>query len=235
MTATTRNSWQTCSRASCLPGSRHAGHVGLRKEYESNCGELNEWTVPEAFGEIELIEDLRVRWMKSMPFITSSVAVRTQHLRRMRPCFVEGESQGEDLDLWFRVADETAIALVHAPLSRVRVGSPVPSRRAHTRRSAPFRCRMRQHALDGTIPHRHRHSALWFVDQQEITLAREVIADGHRRAALRGLRARESRPLTMRWQMTLLMALLLPANVADRWQRWRVRSSNPFAQQGTLQ
>jgi hypothetical protein len=161
--------------------------------------------------------------------------VRTEHLRRMRPCFVEGESQGEDLDLWFRLADETAVALVHAPLVAFRVAVPGSLTAAHTRGLAPFMFRMRQHALDGTIPPKHRRSALWFVDQQEITLAREVLADGNRRDALRALMRARNAALTMRWQMTLLMALLLPANVADRWQRWRVRSSNPLAHQGTLQ
>ena len=94
---------------------------------------------------------------------------------------------------------------------------------------------MREHALNGTISPQHKRSALWFVDQQEITLARELLVDGKRRDALRALLRARNAATGARWHMTLLMALLLPANVTDRWQRWRVRRcTDPFAQQGTL-
>jgi len=208
--------------------------TGFRLVYESDGGDLDEWPVPEAFCEIELIEDLRARWMKSMPFFTSSLAVRTERLRQMRPCFVEGESHGEDLDLWFRLADETAVALAHVPLAAYRVAVPGSLTEAQPPGLAPFMLRMRQRALDGTIPSRHRHSALWFVAQQEITLARELLAAGRRRDALRCLLRARHAAGGRRWQLTALMALLLPANVADRWQRWRLRSADQFAQQGTL-
>jgi glycosyltransferase involved in cell wall biosynthesis len=207
--------------------------LGFRQVYESNGGDLNEWTVPDTFCKIELIKDLRARWMKSMPFITSSVAVRTERLRQMRPCFVEGESHGEDLDLWFRLADETAVALGHAPLVAFRAEVPGSLTAAHPRALAPFMLRMREHALDGTIPSRHRRSALWYVAQQEITLARELLAEGERYEALRCLLRARRAAISMRWQFTLVM-LLLPARVAERWQHWRVRSSDQFAQQGTL-
>lgn len=208
--------------------------TSFRLVYESDGGDLDEWPVPEAFCEIEQIDDLRARWMKSMPFFTSSVAVRTERLRQMQPCFVEGESHGEDLDLWFRVADETPVALAHAPLAAYRVAVPGSLTATQPRALAPFMLRMRQRALDGTIPPHHRHSALWFVAQQEVTLARELLAAGRRREALRCLLRARHAAAGRRWQLTALMALLLPANVADRWQRWRLRAADQFAQQGTL-
>jgi hypothetical protein len=72
------------------------------------------------------------------------------------------------------------------------------------------------------------------VAQQEITLARELLAVGQRREALYCLLRARRAAISMRWLFTVVMALLLPANVAGRWQRWRVRSSDQFAQQGTL-
>jgi glycosyltransferase involved in cell wall biosynthesis len=205
--------------------------TGFRQVYESDSDDLDEWQVPESFGEVELIEDLRVRWMKSIPFFTSSLAVRTERLRQMRPCFVEGESHGEDLDLWFRLADETPVALARAPLAAYRVAVDGSLTAAHPRALAPFMLRMREHALDGTIPSEHRRSALWYVDQQEITLARELLADGNRLDAWRALMRARHAATSVRWQFTVVMALLLPANIADRWQRWRVRSSDQFAQE----
>lgn len=208
--------------------------TGFRQVYESNGDDMDEWAVPEAFCEVELIEDLRSRWMKSMPFFTSSVAVRTSRLQQMRPCFVEGESHGEDLDLWFRLADETPVALAHAPLAAYRVAVPGSLTAAQPSGLAPFMMRMRQRALDGTIPPRHRRAALWFVAQQEVTLARELLAAGQRREAVRCLMRARHAAGGRRWQLTVLMALFLPANVADSWQRWRVRSADQFTQQGTL-
>jgi glycosyltransferase involved in cell wall biosynthesis len=195
----------------------------------------DEWLLPEAFCEIELIEDLRVRWMKNQPFFTSSVAVRAARLKAMQPCFAVGESFGEDLDLWFRVADETPVALVHAPLAAYRVavaGSLAAKGRWND--LPPYLVRMRAHARDGSVPARFRRSALWFVAQQEITIARDELAAGRRREALRWLLSARYAATGRRWQITFLMALLAPAKVAERWQRWRLNNADAFAQQGTL-
>ncbi len=209
--------------------------TGFVRINRNDGGAIEPWPLPEAFCEVEPIEDLRGRWMQGNPFFTSSVAVRAIRLHRMQPCFVEGESFGEDLDLWFRLADETPIALVHAPLAAYRAdvaGSltdGVPGRQL-----PPFLERMRQRALNGTMTPQHSRSALWFVAQQEITLARELIAEGRRREALGWLARARIAASGRRWQLTALMALLMPARLADRWQRWRIRSAGAFAQQGTL-
>jgi hypothetical protein len=193
------------------------------------------WLLPEAFCEFELIDDLRDRWMRNQPFFTSSVAVRASRLRAMQPCFAVGESFGEDLDVWFRVADQTPVALVHAPLAAYRVAvSDSLAAKGRWNDLPPSLLRMRQQALDGTIPARFRHSARWFVAQQEITIARDELAAGRRREALRWLMSARYAATGRRWQITFLMALLAPAQVAERWQRWRLRNADQFAQEGTL-
>jgi glycosyltransferase involved in cell wall biosynthesis len=209
--------------------------TGFVKVDESLGADLEPWAVPETFCEVELVDDLRERWMKGHPFFTSSVAVRAERLRAMQPCFAEGESYGEDLDLWFRLADETPVALVHAPLAAYRTavtGSLTAGARVDV--LPPFLVRMRKRALAGEIPDRHRHAALWFVAQQEITIAREMLAAGRRRDAMRWLVQARHAAGGRRWQITALMTLLMPAQVAGRWQKWRVRSTDTFAQQGTL-
>jgi cellulose synthase/poly-beta-1,6-N-acetylglucosamine synthase-like glycosyltransferase len=208
--------------------------TNFAKVDERDAGNIEPWALPDAFCEIELVEDLRSRWMRQHPFFTSSVAVRTARLQAMQPCFAVGESYGEDLDLWFRVADETPLALANVPVAAYRTcvtGSLTSV--ATLDRLPPFLVRMRQRALDGTIPAHHRRSALWFVAQQEITIARELLAAGKRRDALRWLMQARHAAAGRRWQLTALMALL-PAQVADAWQRWRLRSADNFAQQGTM-
>ena len=187
------------------------------------------WPVPGGFWEVEVVDDLRQRWMRGASLCASSAAARTARLRSLSPCFFEGEQYGEDLDLWFRLADQSPVALVNAPLATVRA---VPgSLSAGVRRALPpFLARMREQALDGTIPARHRRSALWFVSQQQVTLARMALASGQRGEALRWLLQARRGIVGRRWCLTLAMALLLPCGVAGRWQRWRLRSAEVFAQ-----
>ena len=180
-------------------------------------------------GPVELVEDLRARWMVDIPFFTGSVAIRTARLRAMQPWFPVGESCGEDLDLWFRVADETPVALVHAQLAAYRTAVAGSLSAGHRRELAPFLLRMRERALQGALPARHRRAALWFVAQQEITLARELLARGARREALASLWRGRYAALGKRWPLTALM-LLLPGQVAHRWQRWRLAAGHAFSQ-----
>ncbi len=193
---------------------------------------LEPWPVPEAFCEVELIDDLRQHWMRQTTLCSSSIAVFAPRLRAMNPRFVEGESWGEDLDMWFRLADQTPVALVNAPYATVRVAVPGSlSGRERANRLPPFLVRMRQQALDGTIPARYRRSALWFVSQQQLTLARTALSNGDRLSALGWLVQARHAVFTRRWAGTLVMVLCLPVGLADRWNRWRLRSAEAFSQE----
>jgi glycosyltransferase involved in cell wall biosynthesis len=213
-----------------------AGLLGAQfRSVQLALGDPQPWPVTEAFYEVEAVEDLRQRWMKTSPFCTSSVAIRASLLREMQPCFAEGESHGEDLDLWFRTADRTPVALVNAPFAAVRVLPDSLSRRTPRTTEPAYLRRMRERALSGAIPERHRASALWFVGQQEVTLAREALGAGDRKLALRYLLAARRVAATRRWLLTLAMALFLPTHFADSWQRWRLRSAEVFSPEGPAQ
>ena len=210
--------------------------AGLLSVSVAHSPEIDAWLLPEAFCEVELIDDLPQRWMQQQLFCASTVAVRRARLTSMQPCFAEGESVGEDLDLWFRLADETPVALVHAPLAAYRrdVAGSLTARFRIDRQLPPFLLRMRERALNAKAGDKRRRSALWFVSQQEITIAREMLGTGRRRDALWWLIQARRSALGFRWQMTMLMALFVPAPLALRWQRWRVRRTEIFTQQGTL-
>lgn len=229
MLAALAHAHATCPDAAMLTaGFRTIGH--------QFGADPDSWPVTESFYEVELIEDLRLRWMKTAPFCSSSVALRADLLQSMQPCFAEGESWGEDLDLWFRVGDRTRVACVNAPFVAVRELPNSLSRRGYPRgRLPPFLQRMREGVRTGSIPERYRKSALWFVGQLQVTMAREALAASDRTTALRLLAGARHVMLSRRWQLTFLMALFMPSHVADSWQRWRVRSAQVFSPEGPAQ
>jgi hypothetical protein len=173
--------------------------------------------------EFELVTDLWVRWMQGTPFATSSVAVRAALLRELQPCFRPGETQGEDLDLWFRVAERVPVALVKAPLAGYRASAQGLSAHAGRCDEPPYLARIRQRAVQGAIDPMLRASATWFVGQQQVTLARAAVGSGRRLRALALLWRARGVSWTLRWQVSLLMTLCVPAKVADRWQASRLR------------
>jgi cellulose synthase/poly-beta-1,6-N-acetylglucosamine synthase-like glycosyltransferase len=178
--------------------------------------------------EVELISDLPTRWMQGPSLSSSSVAVKSSLLLRMQPCFAPGETVGEDLDLWFRLAEKTPVALVRTPLAAYRVALQGSLSAAHTPETVPpYLLRMRERARSGQLLPAQRRSALRLVAQQHVTHARHAIAQGHRLLGLRWLMRSLYGARTRRWWLTLGMALLVPGKFVSRWQAWRVGRSSP--------
>lgn len=200
---------------------------GFRRIEATHPDGVQPWPLPPET-RIELVEDLRIRWMRGTPLCTGAVAIRRERLVRMQPCFAPGETVGEDHDVWFRVADQAPVAIVNAPLSAYRTAVPGSLSSAHGDSLPPYLLRMRQRALSGEIAPRLRASALWFVAQQEVTLAREALAGGNRRRALHWLLRARHVAWGPRWQLTAAMALLLPARAAAAWQQLRIRVGARF-------
>lgn len=173
--------------------------------------------VPAGPFEIELITDLPSRWMTGPTFMTSSVAVRTTRLRQMQPCFPPGESFGEDLDLLFRVAEQTAIALIHAPLVAYRVDAQGSLTTQYRQTVPPFLERMRARALSGAMSTTQSKSALRFVAQLKLDLAREALGAGRRLESLRWLIDAHHASSSKRWWLTAMMVLVWPSNLVRRY------------------
>jgi cellulose synthase/poly-beta-1,6-N-acetylglucosamine synthase-like glycosyltransferase len=187
------------------------------------------WAVGNSMAhDIELIRDLPTRWMQGPTLSSSSVAVRRSLLLRMQPCFPPGETVGEDLDLWFRLAEKTPVALVRAPLAAYRVALQDSLSAAHTPETVPpYLLRMRERARSDCLLPAQRRSALRLVAQQHVTHARHAIAQGRRLLALRWLMRSLYGARTRRWWLTLGMAVLVPGKWVSRWQAWRVGRSSP--------
>lgn len=174
------------------------------------------------------IDDLPTRWMQGIPFFTGSIAIRRQRLCDMQPCFPVGESHGEDLDLWFRLAELTPIVLLEQPLTAYRTSVSGSLSSQHAATPAPYLQRMRTRALARQPSDPVRHSMLRFVAQQHITLARLHAAAGRRLDAVRLLlQTLASGWHIRRWWTTLLMTTTLPGSWIQRWQTQREQQKAP--------
>lgn len=192
---------------------------------------LPNWPADPPGDAIEVIEDLRLRWMRDASLCASSAVARRARLLAMPFCFATGECYGEDLDLWFRLSDHAPVALVDAPYALVRSATPGSLTQGAGRQFPPFLQRMRAQALDGTLPARHRASALWLVAQLQVTLAREALVAGRHLEALRWLLQARHVWASTRWWLTLALCAL-PARAAQRWQHWRTQPRHPAPRTG---
>ncbi len=179
--------------------------------------------VPET---TELIDDLPDRWMRGNCFMTSSVAVKRNLLQRMPSGFAVGESHGEDLDMWFRLAEHTTIAFSPRPLIGRVVDPTGLSSQTAARREPPFAERMVQRVRQGECPERLRRSTLRYVTHYRLFLARTAAVYGQRRLALGLLWRVRAVCYTPGWLLTLLLTLL-PRRLAYPLHRWRIDGKVP--------
>ena len=121
--------------------------TGFRQLDGANEDVPEPWPVPEAFCEVELVEDLRVRWMKNSPILTSSVAVRTRLPRESGRASSRVNPSAKTWTCGLRIADQTPVALVNAPLAAYRASVAGSLTAAHrSRKLPPYLVRMRQRA-----------------------------------------------------------------------------------------
>ncbi len=180
------------------------------------------WPSLEAHPKVSLIQDLPTRWMQGIPFFTSSVAIRRRRLIELQPCFPLGESHGEDLDLWFRVAELSDIAHVQVATVAYRTAVTGSLTVSHGNRAlAPFLLRLEGRARSGESANRRSVSTLNFVAQQKVTFARLALMDGKRLEGLRWLWTARGVALTKRWLLSVLMLVLVPSAGIQRWEHWR--------------
>ena len=181
------------------------------------------WPTPTETPHVELITNLPQRWLRGPSLCTCSIAVRTRRLQQMQPCFPPGESCGEDLDLWFRLAEQTPIALAHSPLVVYRVAAQgsLTAQQHHESTMPPSIERMRARALSNAMTAVQRKSILWFVAQLEVSMARHALASGQRLKGMQWLIKGRHAASGMRWWLTAAMTCFCPKEMVKNWDRWR--------------
>lgn len=170
-----------------------------------------------------LLDDFFERRRRGGPFFcTNSVAIRRSDLLPLQPCFPEGESAGEDQDLWFRLAERLQLAFSPAQLVAYRVevaGSLCAIEVADV--LAPTFERLERRALGWPAHSPARRSALRLVSDARVSVARAALARGRRGVALAGLRRAAGGGMSRHWWVALALCCLLPTRLAIRWQLWR--------------
>lgn len=180
------------------------------------------WPVFTEIPKVELITDLPRRWMIGPSLCSSSVAVRRKRLQQMQPCFPNGESQAEDLDFWFRLGEQTSIALAHAPLVAYRIDVDGSLSAGHKVVNIPRSLeRMEVRAVSGAMTATQRRSALWFIAQHKLTLARVALSSGERIQGMKWLMKASHAATSTRWWMTAAMAFFCPQALVISWEQWR--------------
>lgn len=180
------------------------------------------WELPAL--DYELIENLPERWMKGIPFFTSSVAVKRETLQSMQPCFPPGESSGEDLDLWFRLAEKQPIMLLLSSLVVYRTEVEHSLSVSSKSIDKPFLQRML--ARSNTLPAPLKKSSLELVNHYYCTVSRAYAHSGNRVAALVLMKNNfYIGKLVPRYWVTLIMIMLVPGTLINKWQSWKVSKS----------
>ena len=178
------------------------------------------WSLGATGATAEWIDDLPSRWLLGACFFTSSLSVRRDVLLLCQPAFRPGESHGEDLDLWFRLAESHRVALVDSPLviknrvpGSLRTAQPIFE-------ELPYLLRMEQRVRGGVIPARLRTSTQRYVDETRVSMTRDLFESGYRMRALPLLARSWRRMARRRWWLSVLM-LVLPGNLTEHWQATR--------------
>jgi glycosyltransferase involved in cell wall biosynthesis len=155
-------------------------------------------------------------WSHMSFFCTCSAVVPAEVLRASRIAFPEGEGLGEDLDVWFRIAERWDIAYCPEPLVGYRLDlpgslskSPAPREMGCMRRLA-LRCR----APD--FPERHRSGARRLLAVDRILSASRLVAQGERSGAIERLAHPQCLRVPRFWLRTMLAACM-PGVLGERF------------------
>lgn len=164
------------------------------------------------------IEDLPHVFVKEgLPFSSSSIAIRRDYLQQQELSFPEGESMGEDLDVWLRAAEHASVVCTPEALVVYRIGLSESLMGSYSDAIwLPVWRRLRQRALAGGMPVQLRASSLRLAAEMEVTLARRLAKAGRNRDAWRHLASARAAARGHRWWLT---ALGLSTGWKSLWSR----------------
>jgi cellulose synthase/poly-beta-1,6-N-acetylglucosamine synthase-like glycosyltransferase len=166
-------------------------------------------------GAAGLITDFYGDWCRASFTCTNAIAVRRALLTAMAPAFAPGERLGEDQDLWFRLAETTAVACCNQPLADYRVQVPHSATQGQAVRDVlPCYQRLADRLARGQVPTPLQAGARRLLASHLINVARARAACGRRADALALLHRPEARGNWAYWLRSLAWVMTRPAGRA---------------------
>lgn len=176
------------------------------------------WFVDTQSVIVEKIVDLPSRWMKNCPFFTSGVCITKQLLAPIDECFKEGESHGEDLDLWFRLAERVSVFLIKEKLVIYRTEQCGSLNQSCGFIKPLHISRLSKRLLNQTVPKHLVRSSKVFITHYKITRTRKLLKSGERKKALEEFREINYGYWLKRYWFTILL-LLMPLFIIKRYEQ----------------
>lgn len=172
------------------------------------------------------LQDMAGFMRAGLEFFTGSVAVAASLLNRTGIRFPVGESFGEDLDTWLRLAEHRDMVFMRVRLVEYLhvPGSLGVVNHKTLAMEAPFIERLRLRSLDPQVPERFRRSYTHYVRHCRVTRARQLHAAGRTREALQHLWSAGVPNADRRWWVTLAL-LLVPRELAGSFFQRRMRGT----------
>lgn len=205
-------------------GSFYATNFKYVLDYQST-----EWdNAPHYPLNLAVLTDFyKIRFRSGTIFCTNSVAVRRADLVAHQPCFPEGESMGEDQDLWFRLAEH--LNLIYCPLKLAAYRNNVRGslcESVKTQTLLPVFIRLEKRATQGLLNEKLRSSALLLVAYERTSVARYLFSQGRRGKAFFELMKAFRTIAKKRWWATLLMCLFGSPALLHELEKRRDRRFN---------
>lgn len=166
-------------------------------------------------GAAGLVADFYGDWSRATFTCTIAIAVRRAILHAMAPAFPVGERLGEDQDLWFRLAEATAVAYCNRPLADYRVDVLHSATQGQAVLDVlPCYQRLSDRLARGKVPAPLQAGARRLLASHLINVARARALQGRRADALGLLRQPDARGNWAYWLRSLVWVMARPAGRA---------------------
>lgn len=159
-----------------------------------------------------VITDFFTKWSMGAFFFTSSITVKTEYFKNNNKWFPEGESMGEDQEIWFHLAEYGAIAYIPMHLSNynIEVENSL-TRSSKLTEELPFVTRLRA-TINGEKQDR---SKLLFLQKYDLERAVNNALVGNKKLAFSILRKHCMSFEFLKLRCMLFALLVLPRAIID--------------------